>query len=93
MAVFHKNSLSFHVLRAYDSAMKHTKAFADIARRAAAARVTMNEVLDRAGVKRITYWRAAKGHSKRQDTIIKVLRAAEAALDDYEAEAINHEGA
>lgn len=65
--------------------MDITKAFRAVERRAAAARMTIEELCDGAGVDRTKYWRASKGKYKRQDSRIVVLRQVEKHMDAVEA--------
>lgn len=65
--------------------MDITKAFRAVERRAAIARLTIEELCDGAQVDRTKYWRASKGKHKRADTRIKVLREVEGFMDRHEA--------
>jgi predicted signal transduction protein with EAL and GGDEF domain len=53
--------------------------------RATAARVTVGELLTKAGISRITYWRAREGMHKRPESAMKVLRKLEKVVTRIEA--------
>lgn len=66
--------------------MNIERSFAAVERRALAARKTVVEVAEAAGIPRTTLWRAQTGRHKRAESAMKVLRKLETQLDTIEAE-------
>ena len=71
--------------------MDMNKEFAKLESKAARSRKTIAEMLEIAGIPRISYWRAKNGKYAKNDTAIAILAKCEQALDGSNGKA-SHNG-
>lgn len=72
--------------------MSMTTEFAKLESKARRARITIPEMLEKAGVPSISYWRAKKGKYRKVDTTLLILRRCEDVVNPNERQADEDHG-